>query len=347
MTQLQQPRPTCTQCGKRPVVKDGKTKKGKVRYRSRCGSCAWKNRMEGVRDERTTLYKAAQQSEVRMLSERRLREKLGKSLKSWMEEADGRLMIIKHQKGEIASLKEGLASIKEGLESAQKQAEGHEAEMAGAVAKMQLVRADYARLREQNRKLAEAYNEQRQSRQEEKEEHDARETDIAERDAQVEELKGQLDNLAFHHKALLKEKCQWNRQHAVLEAEVEKHRVRHDKLRVRLGGFYDEERKWLNESRELRDAEAELTAALADSSAAVLACEGQIGVLEQSLIDQKESADRRYRSQREASFEASIAADARLRGKLTRAQEWSHKVTTVLVVGIFILLLSLCMTALT
>jgi hypothetical protein len=71
--------PVCRECGKRPASKDG-TRGGVQRYRSICGSCRWDQRMEDIRDERTALYKAAQQSEVKMLAERRLRVKLDESL---------------------------------------------------------------------------------------------------------------------------------------------------------------------------------------------------------------------------------------------------------------------------
>lgn len=71
--------PICQQCGKRPASKDGK-RGGIQRYRAVCGRCRWDHRMEDIRDERTALYKAAQQSEVKMLAERRLRAKLDESL---------------------------------------------------------------------------------------------------------------------------------------------------------------------------------------------------------------------------------------------------------------------------
>ena len=64
--------PVCTKCGERPASKDG-IRGGVQRYRSVCGSCRWDQRTEDIRDERAVLYKAAQQSEVKMMAERRLR----------------------------------------------------------------------------------------------------------------------------------------------------------------------------------------------------------------------------------------------------------------------------------
>lgn len=88
--------PICQQCGKRPASKDGK-RGGIQRYRAVCGRCRWDHRMEDIRDERTALYKAAQQSEVKMLAERRLRAKLDESLTE--RDAD-----IAHLKDEFAKL---------------------------------------------------------------------------------------------------------------------------------------------------------------------------------------------------------------------------------------------------
>ena len=104
--------PTCKQCGERPASKDGK-KSGKQRYRAVCGRCRWDHRMEDIRDERTALYKAAQQSEVKMLAERRLRLKLDESVREWVKVADERLVLIQNRDSDIGARDMEIASLKE------------------------------------------------------------------------------------------------------------------------------------------------------------------------------------------------------------------------------------------
>jgi hypothetical protein len=130
--------PICTQCGKRHASKDGK-RNGMQRYRTVCGPCRWGQRMADIRDERTALYKAAQQSEVKMLAERRLRLKLDESLAA--------------QDAQIASLKDKVTAARESEDTAC-------AELIGAVGENQVLKTDCARLREQNSALADTYREQ-------------------------------------------------------------------------------------------------------------------------------------------------------------------------------------------
>ena len=102
--------PICQQCGKRPASKDGK-RGGIQRYRAVCGRCRWDHRMEDIRDERTALYKAAQQSEVKMLAERRLRVKLAEKLTECIRVAQDRLALVAERDAEISEISDQFGKL--------------------------------------------------------------------------------------------------------------------------------------------------------------------------------------------------------------------------------------------
>jgi chromosome segregation ATPase len=98
------------------------------------------------------LYKAAQQSEVKMLAERRLRVKLDDTLQDWVKECDGRQKVIESRDAEIADLKYKLTVA---LDSEDRAC----AELIEAEGKNQALKTGNAQLREQNKSLADAYKE--------------------------------------------------------------------------------------------------------------------------------------------------------------------------------------------
>lgn len=200
--------PICKKCGKLPASKDGK-RKGVQRYRAVCGRCRWDQRMADFRDERAELYKAAQQSEVKMLAERRLRRELDESLRSWIQEADGRQKIIAAQDAQIASLKDKVTVAEEIEDTAC-------AQLIGAVGENQVLKTDCARLREQNSALANKYRELIASM-------EAQKADYAVVTAELAKLTADYDSL-------LPMKWQWMQRAQGAEARVSEQRATMDDL---------------------------------------------------------------------------------------------------------------------
>jgi hypothetical protein len=165
--------------------------------------------MEGIRVERAELYKAAQQSEVKMLAERRLRMKLDESLQDWVKEADERQRTIAAQDAQIASLKDKVTAAEEIEDTAC-------AQLISAVGENQVLKTDCARLREQNTALADTYKELIVSM-------EAQKADYATVSAELAKLTADYD-------AVLPLKWQWMQRAQVAEARVSEQRETMDGL---------------------------------------------------------------------------------------------------------------------
>ena len=103
--------PTCKKCNQRPASKDG-IRNGVQRYRTVCGTCRWDKRNTVIEQKHDVLYKAAQQSEVKMLAERGLRMKLDDTLREWVKECHERRKVIESRDAEIADLKTDCARLR-------------------------------------------------------------------------------------------------------------------------------------------------------------------------------------------------------------------------------------------
>ena len=259
--------PLCKQCGVRPVTKNGLTKTGRQRWRSRCGSCQWSNRMSDVRDERSALYKAAQRSEVNMLAERRLRAKLDEKLTECISVAQDRLVLIQDRDSDIR----------------------------------------------------------------------ARDMAIAARDAEIASLKDEVAKLRANVDVTFQEKWEWMQKHDRLAAKVKEHEQMQASTKARMKRYIEVEMQRLNEIQGLQAAHEVATAELEEKKATVLDLKTEIRRLDASMSDQTKRAEKRYKRLLEVSAEV----ESQMSAKLTDAEAWSRKATTVLLIGVIVLLAAL------